>query len=210
MPTSERRKLGRGARLVVASHNAGKVREIGQLLAPYGLDVVSAGALGLPEPEEIEPTFVGNARLKALAAAQSAGLPALADDSGLEVAALDGAPGIYSARWAGADKDFNVAMARVADGIEARGGFNSGVPVANFICVLCLAWPDGLTAAYEGKVFGRLVWPPRGNKGFGYDPMFVPEGLQQTFGEMEPEAKHAISHRAEAFRRFVDGCIDPG
>lgn len=194
-------------RLVVASHNAGKVREIGELLAPFGLDIVSAGALGLAEPDETEPSFVGNARLKAVAAAKASGLPALADDSGLEVEALSGAPGIYSARWAGADKDFAVAMARVIDEVEARGGFVSGQPVANFTCALCLAWPEGASVEFEGKVFGRLVWPPRGKKGFGYDPIFQPEGGMHTFGEMEPEAKHAISHRAEAFRLFVDACI---
>lgn len=202
------RKLVRGQRLVVASHNAGKVREIAELLQPYGLDIVSAGTLGLIEPDETEPTFKGNAALKAVAAARASGLAALADDSGLEVADLAGAPGIYSARWAGSDKDFKVAMARVADEVDARRGFTSGVPIANFTCALCLAWPDGGTQVFEGRVFGRLVWPPRGDKGFGYDPMFVPEGGDLTFGEMEPEAKHAISHRAEAFRLFVATCFD--
>lgn len=202
-----RRRLARGTRLVVASHNQGKVREIGDLLAPFGLDVVSAGVLGLDEPEETEPTFSGNAKLKAVAAAQVSGLPALADDSGLEVEALGGAPGIFSARWAGPDKDFKVAMARVVDEVELRGGFTSGVPVANFVCVLCLAWPDGVADMFEGKVFGRLVWPPRGQRGFGYDPIFLPEGVMLTFGEMEPEAKHAISHRAEAFQLFVNACL---
>jgi XTP/dITP diphosphohydrolase len=205
----EQRTLARGATLVIATHNPGKVAEIADLLAPYGLRVVSAGDLGLSEPAETEATFAGNARIKALAAAEASGLPAVADDSGLEVDVLDGAPGIYSARWAGPDKDFKVAMARVVDEVEAQGGFTSGVPAANFTCALCLAWPDGEIQVFEGRVYGRLVWPPRGTRGFGYDPIFVPEGGTATFGEMEPEAKHAISHRAEAFRLFVAACLAP-
>ncbi|HZT46630.1 MAG TPA: RdgB/HAM1 family non-canonical purine NTP pyrophosphatase [Hyphomicrobiaceae bacterium] len=205
------RRLDPGTRIVVASHNAGKVREIIDLVAPHGLSVVSAGELGLPEPEETGSTFADNARLKALAAARAAGLPALADDSGLEVHALGGLPGIYSARWAGPAKDFSVAMARVAEELEARNAWTrSPGPAANFVAALCLAWPDGETASFEGRVDGHLVWPPRGTKGFGYDPMFVPEGHDQTFGEMEPDAKHALSHRARAFRRFALACLGRG
>ena len=199
--------LARGTRLVVASHNAGKVREIEDMIAPFGLAAVSAGTLGLPEPEETELTFEGNARLKAVAAAKASGLPALSDDSGIEVEALGGAPGIYSARWAGPSKDFAEAMRKVCDEIVAKGAWpavssaNPG-PRANFTCALCLAWPDGRSETFEGKVFGHLVWPPRGTRGFGYDPMFVPEAGDQTFGEMSPDAKHAISHRARAFALF--------
>jgi XTP/dITP diphosphohydrolase len=203
------RRLARASRLVVASHNPGKVREILDLVAPYGLSVVPAAELGLAEPEETGTTFAANARLKAEAAARAAGLPALADDSGLEVEALDGAPGIYSARWAGPAKDFAVAMRRVADELEALGAWGrSPGPRANFTAALCLAWPDGEVAAFEGRVYGHLVWPPRGAKGFGYDPMFVPDGDSLTFGEMEPDAKHAISHRARAFEQFVSVCLD--
>lgn len=193
------RSIPRGSRLVIASHNPGKVREFGDLLRPFGLDVVSAGELGLPEPDETEPTFIGNARLKALAAATGANLPALSDDSGLEVQALGGAPGIYSARWAGPTKDFSIAMQRVHDELAAKGAWTGAGPIANFTAALCLAWPDGQSEAFEGKVFGNLVWPPRGKRGFGYDPMFLPDGGTETFGEMEPDAKHAVSHRARAF-----------
>lgn len=194
------RPIPRGSRLVIASHNPGKVREFGDLLRPFGLDVVSAGELSLPEPEETETTFIGNARLKAVAAATASGLPAISDDSGLEVAALDGAPGIYSARWAGPSKDFTIAMGRVHDELVASGAWTvSPGPRANFTAALCLAFPDGANECFEGKVFGELVWPPRGSRGFGYDPMFLPERGLETFGEMEPEAKHAISHRARAF-----------
>lgn len=196
-------RLLKGTKLVVASHNPGKVWEINQLIHPYGLDAVSAGELGLTEPEETETTFEGNARLKAVAAAEGSGLPALADDSGLEVGCLDGAPGIYSARWAGPGKDFGLAMHTVAGEITARNGWIApGGPRANFISVLCLAWPGGDAEIFEGKVFGHLVWPPRGGNGFGYDPMFVPEGATQTFGEMEPAQKYAISHRTRAFAAF--------
>ncbi len=204
--------LQAGQTLVVASHNAGKVWEIKQLIEPYGLDAVSAGELNLPEPEETETTFAGNAKLKALAAAKASGHPALADDSGLEVAALDGAPGIYSARWAGEQKDFSVAMQKIADEIEAKSTqstFNwaSNKPAANFMCALCLAWPDGETQVFEGRVDGHLVWPARGGNGFGYDPMFVAEGMTETFGEIEPEAKHARSHRRRAFDLFEQTCL---
>lgn len=202
------RHLTNGSKLVVASHNPGKVWEINQLLAPYGLNAVSAGDLGLSEPEETETTFQGNARLKAIAAAEGSGLPSLADDSGLEIDCLDGAPGIYSARWAGPGKDFGVAMKKVADEISARNGWGPPEPQANFISVLCLAWPDGETQIFEGKVFGHLVWPPRGGNGFGYDPMFVPEGAVKTFGEMEPADKYAISHRTRAFAAFKSAMLD--
>lgn len=202
--------LQRGMRLVVASHNPGKVREIRDLVEPFGLNVVAAADLGLPEPEETGTTFADNAALKAVAAAQASGLPALSDDSGLEVDILDGAPGVYSARWAGPAKDFGLAMQRVADAVGDRGGWAGPGPRANFTAVLCLAWPQGRSRAFEGKVYGRLVWPPRGSRGFGYDPMFVAEGETVTFGEMEPAAKHAISHRARAFAKFVGACLEAG
>ena len=193
-------------RLVVASHNPGKVREIADLLRPFGIAAVSAAELGLPEPEETGQTFLENAGLKARAAAEAAGLPALADDSGLVVPALDGAPGLHSARWAGTPRDFTRAMARVWDELEARQ-----VPMdarrGHFFCALVLAWPDGHEEGFEGRIDGRLIWPPRGRRGFGYDPMFVPDGFACTFGEMEPEEKHAISHRARAFRKMIDACL---
>lgn len=191
-------------RLVVASHNTGKVREISELIAPWNLDAVSAAAMNLPEPEETETTFVGNALLKARAAARGSGLPALADDSGLCVEALGGDPGVYSARWAGPDKDFARAMQDVHRRMQAVPGASTA---AWFICVLALAWPDGEEVAFEGRVDGNIVWPPRGSRGFGYDPMFVPQGYQQTFGEMDPVAKHAMSHRARAFSKFVEACL---
>ena len=201
------RRLSAGDRLIVASHNPGKLREIAELVAPFRVATFSAADSGLPEPDETETTFVGNARLKAAAAASAAGLPALGDDSGLEVEALDGAPGIYSARWAGASKDFGAAMQRVADEVSGRGGWSGDGPRANFTCALCLAWPDGSAQIFEGKIFGRLVWPPRGNAGFGYDPMFLADGESLTFGEMDPQRKHANSHRARAFAQFADACL---
>ena len=202
------RKLARGGRLVVASHNPGKLREIADLVGPYGLDAVSAGAMSVSAPEETETTFAGNARLKALHSARATGLPALSDDSGLEVAVLGGDPGVYSARWAGSSKDFALAMRKVHDAIAAKRGWEEiGGPRANFTAALCLAWPDGEAEVFEGKVFGRLVWPPRGSKGFGYDPMFLADGETETFGEMAPAAKHAISHRARAFKLFVEACL---
>jgi XTP/dITP diphosphohydrolase len=204
------RRLPPGARLVVASHNRGKVHEIFDLVAPYGLSVVSAAELGLAEPEETGSTFAENAHLKAAAAAQAAALPALSDDSGLEVDALEGAPGIFSARWADRARNFAPAMQRVADAIKQRGAWQGQGPRANFTAVLCLAWPDGEVALFEGKVYGHLVWPPRGSKGFGYDPMFVADGHLLTFGEMEPDAKHAISHRARAFQAFARTCLGGG
>jgi XTP/dITP diphosphohydrolase len=195
-------RLARGSRLVIASHNPGKLREIEELVQPFGIAVVSAGALGLPEPEETGDTFAANAALKAHAAASAARLPALADDSGLVVPALDGAPGIYSARWAGPTKDFALAMRKV----ESALGGNPDRRAA-FVSALAVAWPDGTLSAFEGRVDGNLAWPPRGTRGFGYDPMFVPAGGSLTFGEMEPAAKHAISHRAIAFRRLVDALL---
>ncbi len=195
------RKLSPG-RLVIASHNAGKVREIAELLGPHGMEPVSAGALGLPEPEETGTTFIANAELKALASATASGLPALADDSGLCVSALGGDPGIYSARWAGEAKDFSLAMARIHQALEAVGP--DAPRDAHFICALSLAWPDGHVESFEGRVDGSLVWPPRGEKGFGYDPIFVPQGHAITFAEMDPAAKHAMSHRADAFRQLVE------
>lgn len=185
-------------RLVIASHNAGKVREIGDLVAPLGIACVSAAALDLLAPEETGATFAENAALKALAASSASGLAALADDSGLAVTALDGEPGIYSARWAGPDKDFGQAMAKVEEALAGAADRS-----AAFICNLCLAWPDGKTQAFEGRVEGTLVWPPQGHRGFGYDPIFQPEGEAQTFGEMDPAQKHAMSHRAKAFTQLV-------
>jgi len=189
-------------KLVIASHNPGKVREIGALLAPFDVSVVSAGELNLPEPEETETTFIGNAILKAKAAASGANLPALADDSGLAVTALNGDPGIYSARWAGPDKDFGIAMQMVQDDLG-----DSTDRTAKFVCALALAWPDGHVESFQGEVHGTISWPPRGDKGFGYDPIFVPDGHAMTFAEMEPQAKHAMSHRAIAFRQLVDACF---
>jgi len=193
------RKLKPG-KLVIASHNQGKVREILEMLAPYGIEPVSAADLDLPEPEETGTTFLANAELKALQAADLTGLPALADDSGLCVDALNGEPGIFSARWAGETKDFRVAMQRVNDAIEATGPDASRD--AHFICVLALAWPDGHVEWFEGRVDGTLVWPPRGTGGFGYNPIFMPIGSDQTFAEM-PDAKKAISHRARAFEEMM-------
>jgi len=191
-----------GARLVIASHNSGKVEEIAALLAPFGIAAVAAETLALPEPEETGNSFEANAELKAKAAAEASGLPALADDSGLVVPALGGAPGIYSARWAGPSKDFAAAMALVNGKLGANSDRN-----ARFVCALALAWPDGHCETFEGVVAGDLVWPPRGAQGFGYDPMFQPKGHQITFGEMEPQAKHDISHRADAFRKLVAACF---
>ena len=194
------RKLAPG-KLVIASHNPGKVREIAELLGPHGIEPVSAGALDLPEPEETGTTFVANAELKALQAADLSGFPALADDSGLCVEALGGEPGIFSARWGGDGKDFDLAMRRVEERLAALGPDVSRA--AHFVCALALAWPDGHVEWFEGRVDGTLVWPPRGDRGFGYDPMFVANGMDQSFGEIEPAQKHAMSHRADAFRQMV-------
>ncbi len=191
------------AELVVATHNAGKAREISDLLKPYISQFYTAGDLDLPEPEETETTFVGNAELKAFSAARASGKPALADDSGLSVTALNGDPGIYSARWAGLDKDFNLAMRKIEEALGTAEDRS-----AAFICALSLAWPDGHVETFEGRVYGVLSFPPRGNKGFGYDPIFVPNGYEVTFAEMEPADKHVISHRADAFKQLVAACFE--
>lgn len=204
-----------GGKLVIASHNAGKVREIGELLAPFGVDVISAGDLNLPEPVEDGETFIANAEIKALAAARASGLPALADDSGLCVHALGGEPGVYSARWAGPNKDFGEAMQKVEDALNtalAANGLNDRS--AHFACALTLAWPatdqePEHRETFEGTVSGTMVWPPRGEKGFGYDPTFVPDGYDVTFAEMDPQQKHAMSHRANAFAKLVEACFAP-
>lgn len=191
-------------RLVIASHNPGKIREIEELLSPWSIMVVSASELKLPEPEETGDSFVANAKLKADAAAFGANLPALADDSGLAVDALGGAPGIYSARWGGPEKDFNAAMARV----NAEIGENPDRG-ARFVCALALTWPDGHSEVFEGEVAGTLVWPPRGDKGFGYDPMFLADGDTGTYGEIDPAKKHENSHRARAFDKLIRACFPP-
>jgi XTP/dITP diphosphohydrolase len=190
-----------GDRLVIASHNQGKVEELSALLAPFEIDTVPAVSLGIPEPDETGDSFEANAALKAKTAASASGLPAIADDSGLVVPALDGAPGIYSARWAGPAKDFRIAMQRVHRELADRDRS------ARFVAVLALAWPDGDLELFRGEVAGKLVWPPRGKHGFGYDPIFVPEGGVATFGEIDPAEKHKISHRARAFAKLVDGCL---
>ncbi len=197
-----------GGKLVVASHNPGKVREIGELLAAFNVEPVSAGELGLPEPVEDGDTFIANAEIKALAAAKGANMVALSDDSGFALDALGGAPGIYSARWAGPTKDFSLAMQKVEDELQKKGAVTPDQRRAHFICALTLAWPDGHMESFEGRVDGTAVWPPRGGKGFGYDPVFIPEGFEITFAEMEPAAKHAMSHRADAFRQLIDACFD--
>ncbi len=196
------RRLAAGARLVLASHNPGKLVELAHLLLPHAIEVISAGALGLPEPTEDAPDFVGNARIKALAAARASGLPALADDSGFCVAALNGAPGVYSARWAGPDKDFTTAMARVHRQMGEAADRH-----AWFVAALCLAWPDRHAETFVGRVGGMTTWPPRGDKGFGYDPMFVPLGCTATFGELVAAEKHALSHRARAFAQVLVACF---
>jgi XTP/dITP diphosphohydrolase len=191
-----------GRRLVIASHNPGKVGEIAELLRPLGIAVVGAGELGLAEPEETQDTFAGNARLKAMAAAEAARLPALADDSGLVVDALGGRPGIRSARWAGADKDFDQAMARVLKELGQSADRN-----ARFVCALALAWPEGDCDVFEGVIEGTIAQMKRGHNGFGYDPIFLPLNSTMTFGEMEPQAKHRISHRAAAFKKLIEACF---
>lgn len=190
--------------LVVASHNQGKVREIAALLAPFDINVTSASALKLDEPVEDGDSYIANAAIKAKAAAMASGLPALSDDSGFEVMAINGDPGLFSARWAGDDKDFSVAMQKVYDAIIASGNSDTS---CQFICALALCWPDGDMVTTQGVIKGDYVWPPRGNRGFGYDPMFVPDGYDQTFGEVDPEWKHAVSHRAIAFQQLIDLCF---
>ena len=194
-------RLFNESELIIATHNPGKLREIAQLFEPFGVQVLSAGELGLPEPKEDGRTFIANAEVKARAAVEGSDKPAVSDDSGLVVPALGGDPGIYSARWAGPGKNFNVAMKRVQDelGNKDRGAY--------FVAALALAWPDGHIEMFEGTVHGTLVWPPRGDLGFGYDPMFQPNGYNITFGEFEPSAKHAISHRADAFNQLVAACF---
>ncbi|HWK44987.1 MAG TPA: RdgB/HAM1 family non-canonical purine NTP pyrophosphatase [Stellaceae bacterium] len=202
-----------GDALVLATHNKGKLREIAALMAPFQVRVTAAGDLGLPEPEETGTTFIENAVLKAQAAAGPTGLPALADDSGMVVPALDGAPGLYSARWAGPDKDFGFAMARVERELAERelagreGATGSTDRRAAFVSALALAWPDGHVESFEGRIEGRLVFPPRGTLGFGYDPIFMPDGYDQTFGELDPAVKHRIGHRARAFNQLVEACF---
>jgi len=198
-------------KIVIATHNAGKLRELRELLAPYGIEAVSAGELGLPEPEETGTSFRENARIKAQAAASAAKLPAFADDSGLAVDAIGGAPGIHSARWAGPDKDFYGAMKRIDDLLREK---KTADRRAHFVSALCVAWPDGHVEEFEGRVDGTLVWPPRGDQGFGYDPVFLPDGHDRTFGEMSAEEKHGLppkgkglSHRARAFIKLAEACL---
>jgi XTP/dITP diphosphohydrolase len=197
-------RLPRGTQLVVASHNAGKVREIKALLGPHGIEPISAGSLGLPEPEETGVTFAANAVIKAKASAKASRHPALADDSGLCVDALDGAPGIYSARWAGPTKDFRIAMNRIHDELR-HGGLTTSA--AKFVCALCVALPSGETQVFEGEVHGHLTFPPRGEHGFGYDPIFIADGMEETFAEIDPVRKHAMSHRAKAFEKLLHSGI---
>ncbi len=192
--------LRRGTTLVIASHNDGKVGELAELFAPYGIRCVSAASLGLPEPEEAGDSFTENAKIKAIAAAKGSGMLSLSDDSGLEVEALGGAPGIHSARWGGPNKAFDLAMARVHHELKKLGTSDRR---ANFTCALALAIPDGEVAAFTGQVYGTIVWPPRGTRGFGYDPIFVPEGYSETFGEIEPKLKNQLSHRMRAFGKLM-------
>ena len=201
-------------RLVIATHNPGKLAEMRDLLAPFGVDAVSAGELGLAEPAETGTTFADNARIKAMAAARASGHPAFADDSGLAVDALDGDPGIYSARWAGPDKNFRHAMEVVDAKLRERGAITSAQRRAHFVSALCVAWPDGHLEQFDAKVDGALVWPPRGERGFGYDPMFLPDGFERTFGEMASEEKHGLppkgrglSHRVRAFLKLAEACL---
>ena len=202
-------RLPRGSQLVVASHNQGKVREIKALLGPHGIEPLSAGELKLPEPEETGLSFAANAELKARAAADASRHPALADDSGLAVDALDGAPGIYSARWAGPTKDFRIAMNRIHDELRHKGltSKEMATSAAKFVCALCIALPSGESRTFEGEVHGHLTFPPRGDHGFGYDPIFIADGMQQTFAEIDPAKKHAMSHRAKAFEKLLHSHI---
>lgn len=213
MPPLPPRKLK--DRVVIATHNPGKLREMRELLAPYGVAAVSAGELKLAEPEETGATFCENARIKAQAAARACGLPALADDSGLAAEALGGEPGIHSARWAGPDKDFRLAMERLEAELQTRKAITPKERRAAFVSALCVAWPDGHAHEFEGRVEGTLIWPPRGDKGFGYDPVFLPDGHTRTFGEMRAEEKHGLpphgqglSHRARAFLKLAEACLE--
>ena len=210
--TQHRRIAGK---LVIATHNPGKLAEMRELLAPHGVEAISAGELGLGEPDETGETFTANARIKAIAAAGAAQLPAFADDSGLVVEALDGAPGIFSARWAGPSKDFNAAMTRIERLLQERGATQATKRGAHFVSALCVAWPDGHLEEVEARADGTLVWPPRGSAGFGYDPMFLPDGFERTFGEMTSIEKHGLpplglglSHRARAFVKLAEICLD--
>ena len=212
--SAPRRQLA--GRIVIATHNAGKLREMRELLAPYGIDAVSVGELNLPEPEETGASFRDNARIKAQAAAIASGLPAFADDSGLAVDALGGAPGIHSARWAGDDKNFMRAMQTIESMLQDHGADRPALRTAQFVSALCVAWPDGHVEEFEATVDGTLVWPPRGTAGFGYDPMFLPDGHARTFGEMAPDEKHGLppkgqglSHRARAFLKLAAACLRP-
>lgn len=193
-------------KLVVASHNPGKIREIRELLAPYSIEVLGGNEFNLSEPEENADSFKGNAQIKSRYFARHTSLPSLSDDSGLVIPALNGQPGIHSARWAGEKKNFTLAMQRIEKELKEKAGKAEGQP-AHFVCALSLCLPGGRTSNFEGKVFGALTFPPRGEKGFGYDPIFIPEGYCVTFGEMDATQKHAISHRARAFRKFVDACF---
>jgi XTP/dITP diphosphohydrolase len=193
-------ELRRGDTVVIATHNQGKARELAELFAPIGIDTVSAGALGLPEPEETGASFAENAKIKAVAASTASGMLAVADDSGLEVAALGGAPGIHSARWSGPTRDFRLAMERVNRELEASGSTDRS---ARFVCALALGQPSGVTMVRIGKINGTIVWPPRGDRGFGYDPIFVPDGYTETFGEMDPVFKNDMSHRMRAFEKLI-------
>ncbi|MBU1175650.1 MAG: non-canonical purine NTP pyrophosphatase [Alphaproteobacteria bacterium] len=209
-------RLRGGDRLVIATHNEGKLREFRELFDPFGLDLVSAGELGLPEPEETGATFVENARIKAHASAEGSGYLSLADDSGLCVDALDGQPGVYTADWAGVPRDFRRAMQRVENQLQAKGAISPGARRASFRATLCLAHPDGTDMIFEGRADGMLVWPPRGDLGFGYDPAFMPDGFDITFGQMPSGDKHSwspgqvgLSHRARAFAKLVEACCEP-
>jgi XTP/dITP diphosphohydrolase len=201
-------------RVVIATHNSGKLAEMRELLAPFQIEAISAREMGLDEPEETGTSFSENARIKACAAALASGLPAFADDSGLVVEALDGAPGIHSARWAGPDRNFSRAMGEIENKLRAQGATTPESRKAHFVSTLCLAWPDGHVEEFEGRVDGTLVWPPRGDKGFGYDPMFLPDGHARTFGEMSSDEKHGLpprgkglSHRARAFIKLAGACL---
>jgi XTP/dITP diphosphohydrolase len=212
LPQQPHRKIS--GRLVIATHNAGKLKEMRELLAPYRVDAISAGDMGLSEPEETGATFRANACIKAGAAARASGLPVFADDSGLAVDALDGAPGIHSARWAGPDRNFHRAMETIEEKLRALGAIVPERRKAHFISALCVAWPDGHLEEFEAQVDGALVWPPRGDKGFGYDPIFMPDGEIRTFGEMSSEEKHGLpprgkglSHRARAFMKLAEACL---